>query len=136
MLTGPWLAFLTFGSLLFTLVLAFLLLNLVKERSELKHKIAATIDPLSGVANRRALLKGAERLLRRQSRGLEPLAAMVFDLDRFKQVNDRFGHAAGDRVLTIFAAIANRILGGAACSAVSAARSSLPCCRSRISTRR
>ncbi|MEJ2625746.1 MAG: GGDEF domain-containing protein [Pseudolabrys sp.] len=113
LLSGPWLAYLAFGSLLFTMVLAFLLLNLVKERSELKHKIAATIDPLSGVANRRALLDGAEWLLRRQSRALEPLAAMVFDLDRFKQVNDRFGHSAGDSVLTTFAAIANRILGGA-----------------------
>jgi diguanylate cyclase (GGDEF)-like protein len=113
LLTGPWLAFLTFGSLLFTVVLAFLLLNLVKERSELKHKIAATIDPLSGVGNRRAFLDGAERLLHRPSLALDPPAVMVFDLDRFKQVNDRFGHGVGDTVLKIFAATASRILGGA-----------------------
>ena len=112
LLSGAWLGMLTFGNLLFTMVLAFLLLNLVKERSELKHKIAATIDPLSGVANRRAFFKDAERL--RQSIGPEPLAVMVFDLDCFKSINDRFGHGTGDTVLMIFAATASRVLGGTA----------------------
>lgn len=112
LLSGAWLGLLTFGNLLFTMVLAFLLLNMVKERSELKHKIASLIDPLSGVANRRAFFSGAERL--RKSRGLEPLAVMVFDLDRFKDVNDRFGHGAGDSVLKIFAATASRVLGAGA----------------------
>jgi diguanylate cyclase (GGDEF)-like protein len=109
LLSGAWLGMLTFGNLLFTMVLAFLLLTMIKERSELKHKIASLTDPLSGVGNRRAFFKDAERL--RQSVGREPLAVMMFDLDRFKSINDHFGHGTGDAVLKIFAATASRILG-------------------------
>jgi hypothetical protein len=54
LMSGVLFALLAFGTLLFTVVLAFLLLNMTKERSELKHKIASLIDPLSGVPNRRA----------------------------------------------------------------------------------
>jgi diguanylate cyclase (GGDEF)-like protein len=111
LLSGAWLALLTFGNLLFTVVLAFLLLNMIKERSELKHKIASMIDPLSGVANRRAFLQGAKQLWEQQSFDFEPLAVLVFDLDHFKDINDRFGHSTGDTVLQIFAASASRVLG-------------------------
>ncbi|MGA8323896.1 MAG: hypothetical protein WB774_24475 [Xanthobacteraceae bacterium] len=46
---------LAFATLLFTVIIAFLQLNLTKERSELRHKINSLVDPLSGVANRRCL---------------------------------------------------------------------------------
>jgi diguanylate cyclase (GGDEF)-like protein len=98
--------------LLFTVVMAFLLLNMTKERTELKHKINAMIDPLSGVANRRAFLDGTTRLLKQQAADREPLAMLLFDLDRFKQINDRFGHATGDRALQLFADDATATLGG------------------------
>ena len=62
---------LTFGTLLFTVVMAFLQLNMTKERTELKHKINALIDPLSGVANRRAFLDEAAGLLARHETGHE-----------------------------------------------------------------
>ena len=62
---------LTFGTLLFTVVMAFLQLNMTKERTELKHKINSLIDPLSGVANRRAFLDEAAGLLARQETGHE-----------------------------------------------------------------
>ncbi|MGB7076296.1 MAG: GGDEF domain-containing protein, partial [Xanthobacteraceae bacterium] len=100
-----------FGTLLYTVVLAFLQLNMTKERTELKHKINSLVDPLSGVANRRAFLDGAAALLSRQENGHEPLAILLFDLDHFKQINDRFGHAAGDAVLQTFAATATQTLG-------------------------
>ena len=67
MMSGMSFALLAFGTLLFTVVLAFLLLNMTKERTELQHKIASLIDPLSGVPNRRAFLDGAERLLAQQT---------------------------------------------------------------------
>ena len=102
---------LAFGMLLFTVVMAFLQLNMTKERTELKHKINSLVDPLSGVANRRAFLDGAEKLLRRQEVDHEPLAVLLFDLDYFKQINDRFGHAVGDAVLQTFAATATATLG-------------------------
>ncbi len=92
-----------FGTLMFTVILAFLLLNMSKERTELQHKTASLIDPLSGVSNRRAFLDGAERLLRQQRLRYEPLALILFDLDHFKSINDRLGHAAGDDVLKVFA---------------------------------
>jgi diguanylate cyclase (GGDEF)-like protein len=111
LMSGISFALLAFGTLLFTVVLAFLLLNMAKERSELKHKIASLIDPLSGVPNRRAFIDGAERLLSQQSLDFEPLAVFLFDLDRFKLINDRFGHGAGDVVLQQFAATATRTLG-------------------------
>ncbi len=111
LMSGVSFALLAFGTLLFTVVLAFLLLNMAKERSELKHKIASLIDPLSGVPNRRAFIDGAERLLQQQSLDFEPLAVFLFDLDRFKLINDRLGHGTGDVVLQLFAATATRTLG-------------------------
>jgi diguanylate cyclase (GGDEF)-like protein len=102
---------LAFGTLLYTVVLAFLQLNMTKERTELKHKINSLVDPLSGVANRRAFLDGAAALLVRQEIDREPLAMLLFDLDRFKQINDRFGHATGDTVLQCFAGTATKTLG-------------------------
>jgi diguanylate cyclase (GGDEF)-like protein len=104
-------ALLTFGMLLFTVVMAFLQLNMTKERTELKHKINSLVDPLSGVANRRAFLDGAAALLARQQIDNEPLAVLLFDLDHFKQINDRYGHAVGDTVLQAFAGSATATLG-------------------------
>jgi len=110
-MSGVSFALLAFGTLLFTVVTAFLLLNMTKERNELKHKIDSLIDPLSGVANRRAFRDGAMRLLGRQAIEQEPLAMLLFDLDWFKDINDRFGHAVGDRVLQVFADSASKTLG-------------------------
>ena len=104
-------ALLAFGTLLFTVVMAFLQLNMTKERTELKHKINSLVDPLSGVANRRAFLDGAAGLLARQEIDREPLAVLLFDLDHFKQINDQFGHAIGDSVLQTFAGTATKTLG-------------------------
>jgi diguanylate cyclase (GGDEF)-like protein len=104
-------ALVDFGALLFTVVMAFLQLNMTKERTELKHKINSLIDPLSGVANRRAFLDGAADLLARQEADREPLAVLLFDLDHFKQINDRLGHAVGDEVLQSFAGTATDTLG-------------------------
>lgn len=56
-------------------------------------------DPLTGLFNRRYLEESLERELRRAMRKHRPLAAVLFDLDHFKQFNDTFGHAAGDALL-------------------------------------
>ncbi|MCC6779732.1 MAG: GGDEF domain-containing protein [Hyphomicrobiales bacterium] len=111
LLDGPVFALLAFAGLLFTLVMSFLLLNLTKERTELQHKINASVDPLSGVANRRAFLEGGRALVAQQAREHAPVAVLLFDLDRFKEINDHMGHAAGDRVLQTFAASATSTLG-------------------------
>lgn len=66
-------------------------------------QLAAT-DPLTGVWNRRYGLAHLDRLAARAIEGGAPCAVMVLDLDRFKSVNDRHGHAAGDAVLVAVAA--------------------------------
>jgi diguanylate cyclase (GGDEF)-like protein len=61
-------------------------------------------DPLTGLLNRRGFEELAMRELRRAERHGRPIAFALIDIDRFKQVNDRYGHAAGDRVLQLVAA--------------------------------
>jgi diguanylate cyclase (GGDEF)-like protein len=102
-LSGATFTLIAFGTLLFSVVMSFLLLNMTKERTELQHKINALVDPLSGIANRRAFLDGASQLCAQQAQQHGPLAMLLFDLDRFKDINDRMGHAVGDRVLKAFA---------------------------------
>jgi diguanylate cyclase (GGDEF)-like protein len=57
------------------------------------------VDPLTGLASRTGFERGIERTLKRR----EPIALLLIDLDGFKQINDAYGHAAGDTVLTEFA---------------------------------
>jgi diguanylate cyclase (GGDEF)-like protein len=102
-----WLTVLSFEGLLFTISIAFILLAMAKERTEHRHKTAALVDPLTGVANRRAFLQDGEAHLKRQATDPRPTAVMLLDLDNFKSINDRFGHAVGDRVLEIFADVAS-----------------------------
>ncbi len=59
----------------------------------------AIVDPLTEVYNRRGLFEFGYREVARARRFGRPLAAIMFDLDHFKQVNDTYGHAVGDQVL-------------------------------------
>lgn len=70
----------------------------------------ASVDALTGVLNRRALMDEAGRAFERALRSGEPLAAIVMDMDRFKSVNDDFGHKAGDEVLIDAMAFAKKEL--------------------------
>jgi diguanylate cyclase (GGDEF)-like protein len=100
-----WITVLSFEALLFTIAIAFILLAMAKERTEYRHKTDSLIDPLTGIANRRAFLQDAEAQLKRQATEPRPMAVLLLDLDNFKGVNDRFGHAIGDRVLQMFAEV-------------------------------
>jgi diguanylate cyclase (GGDEF)-like protein len=64
-------------------------------------QIQAETDPLTGVANRRALVAAMEKDLRALD---EPFSLLLIDIDHFKQINDRLGHRAGDLVLHAVAA--------------------------------
>jgi diguanylate cyclase (GGDEF)-like protein len=110
LLESAWLTVLSFEGLLFTISIAFILLAMAKERTEHRHKTAALIDPLTGVSNRRAFLQDGETQLQRQATDPRPIAVMLLDLDHFKSINDRFGHATGDRVLEIFADVSSGCL--------------------------
>ncbi|MGE3159842.1 MAG: GGDEF domain-containing protein, partial [Xanthobacteraceae bacterium] len=71
-MSGVSFALLSFGTLLFTVVMSFLLLNMTKERTELQHKINSLVDPLVGVANRRAFINGANQMFQQQAIDGEP----------------------------------------------------------------
>src|SRR5262249_10106208 len=98
-----WYAILVLESLLYAIAFAVIVVAMAKERMELKHKLLALLDPLTGIANRRAFFDEAIRRLDTENSGPRPLAIVLFDLDRFKRINDRFGHAIGDKVLRLFA---------------------------------
>lgn len=70
----------------------------------------ASRDPLTGTLNRRAFAIQAERELARARRAGRPLSLLMMDLDHFKLVNDRLGHAAGDAALCRFVAVAEKQL--------------------------
>ena len=87
-------AFMVVG-LVLNMVLAYLVANrLVRRLQQLSMR-----DPLTGLLNRRGLAPRLNREAARWRRFAEPYALLVIDVDRFKEVNDRHGHAAGDAVL-------------------------------------
>lgn len=57
------------------------------------------LDPLTGIANRPGIEREAARALDESIRDGTPLSLLMLDLDHFKSINDRYGHAAGDKVL-------------------------------------
>jgi diguanylate cyclase (GGDEF)-like protein len=107
-----WLELLSLEGLLFTISIAFILLAMAKERTEYGHRTAARTDPLTGIANRRGFLEQTASSLNAAA-GTQPTAVLLFDLDHFKTINDRYGHAVGDRTLKIFADIAKAHVGTA-----------------------
>jgi len=70
-------------------------------QAELVH--SAQYDSLTNLYNRGTFLAECEREVSRSSRGGAAFSLAIFDLDRFKQINDRYGHPAGDQVLKAFA---------------------------------
>jgi diguanylate cyclase (GGDEF)-like protein/PAS domain S-box-containing protein len=64
-------------------------------------RLQSVRDPLTGLYNRRYLEESLERELRRSERAGNPMSLIMLDIDHFKDYNDRFGHEAGDRVLSL-----------------------------------
>jgi len=99
-------------TLLLRVALAFIVLSMAKERRELEQRIEALTDALTGLPNRRALFEAADAIGQNRQLKADAIAVLIFDLDHFKQTNDRFGHALGDRVLKLFAITAQAHLNG------------------------
>jgi len=84
------------------------LLELEKETAELRSRVKqernqAKMDPLTGIPNRLAYEERLEQEVARWKRFATPLVLVMWDIDLFKEVNDQFGHRAGDKVLRTIA---------------------------------
>ncbi len=97
------LVIIVFEALFAIFCMAFLRVNMSKERAELEQRRTALTDWLTGVANRRAFFDRGEALLARNVAERRSAGLVLFDIDHFKEVNDTAGHQAGDAVLKAFA---------------------------------
>ena len=85
-----------------TLVMMTVLGSIVGRKEDLLGRLSTT-DPLTGLANRRRLRAAFADELNRAARYETPLSLLLIDLDRLKDINDRHGHADGDRALQLVA---------------------------------
>ena len=97
-----WIAAFAAQLVIYAVGTVFIIVMLVSERTVSVHKTAASIDPLTGLLNRRGFSEATSRMIEREAKAGRPVTVMIFDIDHFKSVNDRFGHAAGDDVLKVF----------------------------------
>ena len=114
-----WMAFTDFAlaglALIFLMIVTWAGITASRSRMETleleeKLRLAATTDELTGLLNRRAFFAALDSELARATRSGSKFALALIDLDHFKSVNDRFGHAGGDEVLRRFAEIARETM--------------------------
>jgi diguanylate cyclase (GGDEF)-like protein len=103
-LGNGWLELLALETMIYAVGTAFIVLLMVKDQQVLFHRTAASTDALTGLLNRRAFMEAAVNLSAQQEKKGAQITLMMFDLDHFKSINDRFGHATGDDALRMFAA--------------------------------
>jgi diguanylate cyclase (GGDEF)-like protein len=108
--TAGWFGMATLEALVVIQLVAFLMVSLTKERVEARLRDAAHTDPLTGLGNRRAFFERGDAAIALAARNGSQFAVIAFDLDRFKDINDRHGHPVGDVVLQAFAAAARNRL--------------------------
>ena len=92
--------------------------KLLRKMAEKQHKKAEEAklqkmrllarDELTGLSSRRHIMERSEQALHRAKSGGNPLSIAIFDVDKFKSVNDQFGHAVGDDILHMIGKIAKR----------------------------
>ena len=83
-----------------------------EQRLALRLSFEAAHDPLTGLPNRRAFIERLDEAVRGARERGEHHAVAFLDLDRFKIVNDRFGHAVGDRLLREIGSVMGRVVRG------------------------
>ncbi len=102
-IAASWITVFALETVLYAVGAAFIVLLMVKDHSVGIYRHAASTDFLTGLLNRRAFLENALLLCARQAANDKPVTLMMFDLDYFKSINDRFGHAIGDEAIRVFA---------------------------------
>jgi diguanylate cyclase (GGDEF)-like protein len=105
-----WVTVFSIELVLYAVGTVFVIFMLVSERTVTAHKTAAWMDPLTGMFNRRGFSEATSRVIEREANAGRPVTVLMFDIDHFKSINDRFGHSAGDEILKLFAAVVLNVL--------------------------
>jgi diguanylate cyclase (GGDEF)-like protein len=100
-----WVTIFSIELVLYAVGTVFVIFMLVSERTVTVHKTAASMDPLTGMFNRRGFSEATARVIEREATAGRPVTVLIFDIDHFKSINDRFGHPAGDEILKLFSTI-------------------------------
>jgi diguanylate cyclase (GGDEF)-like protein len=100
-----WVTAFSIELVLYAIGTVFVIFMLVSDRAVTVHKTAASVDPLTGMFNRRGFAEACSRVIEREAKAGRPVTVMIFDIDHFKSINDRFGHPAGDEILKLFATV-------------------------------
>src|SRR6478735_6835407 len=100
-----WVTAFSIELVLYAIGTVFVIFMLVSDRAVTVHKTAASVDPLSGMLNRRGFSEASNLLIDREAAAGRPVTVMIFDIDHFKGINDRFGHPAGDEILKLFSTV-------------------------------
>jgi diguanylate cyclase (GGDEF)-like protein len=100
-----WMTVFSIELVLYAVGTVFVIFMLVSERAVTVHKTAASMDPLTGMFNRRGFSEATARVIEREANAGRPVTVLIFDIDHFKSINDRFGHPAGDEILKLFSTI-------------------------------
>jgi GGDEF domain-containing protein len=94
-----WVTAFSIELVLYAVGTVFVIFMLVSERTVSAHKTAASMDPLTGMFNRRGFAEACARVIEREAQAGRPVTVLIFDIDHFKGINDRFGHPAHHRSL-------------------------------------
>ena len=103
--TSVWVTAFSIELVLYAIGTVFVIFMLVSDRAVTVHKTAASVDPLTGMFNRRGFAEACSRVIEREAKAGRPVTVMICDIDYFKSINDRFGHPAGDEILKLFATV-------------------------------
>ena len=105
-----WVAVFAIEVVLYVVGAAFIVLVLAKDRTVRRYKRAAATDPLTDLLNRRGFFEAAGEMMESNKPTMQPVSILVFDLDHFKSVNDRYGHHVGDSMLGLFASVVRKTM--------------------------
>lgn len=99
-----------YEGVLYSVILPMTLLKLIREETHGQLLRESQTDYLTRLGNRRWFFEQGARIIGGMG-GCGPVSVLAFDLDRFKAINDRYGHQTGDKVLKSFAEIARSVVG-------------------------
>jgi diguanylate cyclase (GGDEF)-like protein len=110
-----------YEAVLYSVAMPMALVSLVREEAQERLYAAARTDYLTGLANRHGFFEQGGLILAERAADA-PLTLLAFDLDHFKSINDRYGHAAGDAVIRLFARVVGDVASEGAVSGAVLAR--------------